>query len=339
VFERFVKRYMKMLKEIKYYILSWKLILVIVLIVIGIYFLTIVPIIFGIILGAMAWLGLSIASRFINKYLAGLAISLSKITEARRYLIVSLPSKYDVRFIEPRGFINVLWNVFLFNLLGSFMVVRYFGIPSTDLDTFISSYLLAVFIASIIAFAITPIAVNISAIETTRFRVVDLDKMLVTYPAYLFYRLIKAIFGFGNLAVIVVIFANALAAAKGDIALGIGLFLAVVITTLSSVALGSLTAITIARIIQKDVIEGLMDTYDEALKPLSITSNEFLDKLKQELSVEEPITEKETIEETEKEKVEEKKTTAENEETNQTQTIEKYDFDETYESRDTENNE
>ena len=302
-----------MFDGVKDYLLDLRIIFIVIMIIVGIALLSFVPVLFGVIFGAMAWLGLSLASKYLNKFLAGTAINVSKLTEAKKYTIVKLPEKFDVRFVEPRGFKNVLWNIFLFNLLGSFMVVRYFGIPSTNLDAFIGGYLLAVLIASIIALIVTPIAVNVSAIETTRFRVVDLDKMLMTYPAYLFYRLIKAIFGFGNLAVIIVIFANAMAVAGGDIFVAVGLFIAVLVTTISSVAFGSLLAVLISRLVRVEVVEDLMNTYDEALEPMSISSEDFLNQLREligerkeeiEERVEEEVKEEEEIEEVE-EKTEE----------------------------------
>ena len=207
--------------------------------------------------------------------------------EAKKYTIVELPDKYDLRFVEKRGFVNVLWNVFLLNLLGTFAVVRVFGAPKGGLVELMTTYILAIFTAAILAIIVTPIAVNISAIEMSKYRVLDIDNMLMTYPAYPFYRAIKSIFGFGNLAVIVAILTASITAA-GSISLGLAAFLLLMLLTFSSVSLGSLIAVTVARFIQSKIVEDLLDDYNKALAPLSKEYKSVIEILK-ELAPEEKI--------------------------------------------------
>ncbi len=201
---------------------------------------------------------------------------------------ILLPTEYEKDFSKGEGFSALLKMVIFFNFFALLLIIRYFGLQGANLKEIFGTLILASVLAALISFFITPMAVAIYVLEGTRVREFDEKNFKVEYPAYFYRRLIRSIFGYSNLIVLVWLFVDLLKITNLNIALSVIGVVDVVIVTFGSISLGAILALITVRLTKSDVVRQQIDLFDEEVKNKTMPAWEFIEGIEDKFKREKP---------------------------------------------------
>ncbi len=241
-----------------------------------------IPFIFFIYIGIIL-LGKKISSILINS-------TLNEIKLFRKIGRNAIRLKDDY-LKEPTGIRGVLLlfnKLFLVNFIAVALITKYLGptvMPETlggSLKAFLISTIISVFFATIIS----PIGIGLYVLDNTPIRIFNPTEGLIEKPGWFVRKVYRAIFGYGNLVVLIYLLMDSINYAQGNIGAGIITFIVFVALVYGSISLASLiTSTLIIKIKPKIISEILMDFTENASRE-AIGRDETIEIFKQIMGLE-----------------------------------------------------
>ena len=253
----------------------------------SLYLLGLIGLLFGLLYFLVILLAINFISPTFTKFLMGVIISELKNKSRLGVEIIGLPEKFEKTFEKSEGFFLILTFFIQYNFLALLLIIRVFGLVGSNLREIYISFIIAMIIAALTAFIIVPIAISVYALEGGRFREYSSKKLTMDYPAYYYRRIIKSIFGYGNLVVLLWLLLDLLQITGFNIAYSLYLYFLILLLAFSSVSFGSFLALLFNRYMNSKVIPNIMQSLNSQLEPLSTPHDKWLEDLRNILTIEE----------------------------------------------------
>ncbi len=261
----------------------------IVTFVLSAYFLNASFILFGILYFLVIVLAINFIAPRLGGFLVNIGASEVKGKGKMNVEIIELPERFEKHFKRSSGFVFLFQLLISFNFLALLLIIKYFGLVGSSIREIITSFILAMVIAAISSFIITPIAVSIYILEGSRFREFNPKNMVMDYPAYFYRRIIKSIFGYGNLVVLLWLLVDLLQVTNFDIVSTLKAYFLILLLAFSSVSFGALIALAFERRAGGKAETELLNTFNEKLKEVSKHYTDWLEELNKTLIEPKPV--------------------------------------------------
>ncbi len=252
--------------------------------VLSVYLLNVSFILFGTLYFLVIVLAINFIAPKLGGFLVNIGVSEVKGKGKMHVEIVELPNQYEKHFGKISGFVFLFQLLILFNFLALLLIIKYFGLVGSSIREVITGFIMAMVIAAIASFLITPIALSIYVLEGSKFREFNPKNMTMDYPAYFFRRIIKGIFGYGNLIVLLWLLLDMLQVTNFNVILALKTYFMILLLAFSSVSFGALTALAFEKRTGGKAEIKLLNTFNGKLKTVSKPVNIWLEELNKSLT-------------------------------------------------------
>ena len=223
-------------------------------------------------------IGTKIIFSSINKILMG--FYMNEIVTSSKFgsKLIRLPDEYERKASSVDGQVAIIKEITLLNFLALLLITKYItnlGISGVNLYSL--NFLIGLGISIIATMFITPISFTLFTLESLKFRVFNEKKVTLDYPAYMYRRLFRGIFGFGNLLVLIWIFQDAIKLSKLINLNPMLDFLMIIFLSLGSILLGSTLLATVSKETISRSVDAVIDTITQKIEKYSTSSDQFLE--------------------------------------------------------------
>ncbi len=234
------------------------------------------------------YLGVSLLSKRFSSLLIN--PTLNEIHMFKKIGRVAIKLKDDY-LREPKGINGVLLlfsKLFLINFIAVALITKYLGptgIPKSvgdALNAFLISTIISVFIAALVS----PIGIGLYVLDNSPIRIFNPREGLVEKPGWLVRKIYKALFGYGNLIVLVYLLIDAINYAQGNVGVGVVVFLIFVSLVYGAISLSALISALLIVKFNSKALADLLDVFTENASKDVISREETLDLFKEMLGLE-----------------------------------------------------
>lgn len=242
------------------------------------------------------YIGIRALGNKIGGIITDTALNETKMLQKIGVKLLSLSPKFKYEFRGINGAIRLFKKIFLLNFITVLLITRYLG-PAVSPESVGASwtgFLLAIIISVFASIIISPFSVGLYVIENSSIRLFNTKDGLIEKPGKYVRLVFKAIFGYGNLIVLVYLLLDSIHIANNNLGAGIGIFVALVLLVYGAIALSALVSSVLLSVQKGNIINDLLDKFVDTCKkdaiPLDEASNLFK-QLFEEPVHEEPVPE------------------------------------------------
>ncbi|MGQ4891420.1 MAG: hypothetical protein ACP6IP_02925 [Candidatus Njordarchaeia archaeon] len=223
-------------------------------------------------------IGTKLIFPFMNKILMG--FYLNEIIASSKFgsKLVSLPDEFERKVSSIDGQVSIIKDITLLNFLALLLITKYItSLGISGVNLYSVNFLIGLAISILATMFITPISFTLFTIESLKYRVFNEKKAILDYPAYMYRRLFKGIFGFGNLLVLIWIFIDAIKLSQLLNINPVIDFLVIIFISIGSILIGATFLATVSINSISKSVDAAIDSISEKIAKYSITSEEFLE--------------------------------------------------------------
>ncbi len=191
--------------------------------------------------------------------------------------IATIPVREDIRIIDA---VEVSRSLILINFITVLLITKALGVSGAESSVVIQQLIIALIITIIASIIVSPIGVGLYIVESSRYRILDPQKALLDYPGKLLRRILKAVFGYGNLIVLIWILLDSMKMAEWNISQGISIFLTLVLVILGAITLSSLIVLIIYIKLWKTSLVDIVKELNNLLENQAVSPEDALNVLK-----------------------------------------------------------
>lgn len=224
------------------------------------------------------YVGVSLLGKKISHILINSTLNEIKIFKKMGRQTIKLRDDYYRKPEGVRGLLSIFSNIFSINFIAVALVTKYLGpagIPQSvgeALNAFLLSTILSVFFAAIVS----PVGIGLYILDNSPIRIFNPGEGLIEKPGWFVRKVYKAIFGYGNLIVLIYLLIDAINYAQGDVGAGFIIFLVFIALVYGSISLSTLVASLILIKFNPRVLKNLLDEFTILASKESISLDETL---------------------------------------------------------------
>ncbi|MHA1616682.1 MAG: hypothetical protein ACTSX9_05185 [Candidatus Njordarchaeales archaeon] len=201
------------------------------------------------------------------------------------YKVVGLSETHAKKVKSLSDAVELSRVIILMNFIAVLLITKFLGTSGEEAFATTQQLIIALVLAVVVSLVVSPIGISIYIVENSRYRILDAKKALIEYPGKSLRRILRGIFGYGNLIVLLWVFLDSLKTANWDIFSGTVLFLQLVLFVLGTISIGSLIASLVSVKFWSDRIEKIIENLDTELDRHSVSSEEAINILKEILGI------------------------------------------------------
>ncbi|MEX2689591.1 MAG: hypothetical protein Q6351_004635 [Candidatus Njordarchaeum guaymaensis] len=192
---------------------------------------------------------------------------------------------------EPKGIKGALLifsKIFLINFIAVALITKYLGptgIPESvgeALHAFLLSTILSVFFAAIVS----PIGIGLYVLDNSPIRIFNPSEGLIEKPGWLVRKVYKALFGYGNLIVLVYLLIDSINYAQGQVGAGLTVFFVFIALVYGSISLSAIVSAILIIKFNPKVLASLLSEFTEMASKETISPDETVELFKKVMGLE-----------------------------------------------------
>lgn len=224
------------------------------------------------------YIGIRILGRRLGKIICDSAINELIMYSKLGRKPIRLSDEFNRRLKGEDGTLRLFKKLFLMNFIAVLLISKYLGpaaIPE-QVGSALISFLIATVIGVFASTIISPLTTGLYVIDNSQIRMFNLKEGLIEKPGILIRRIFRALFGYGNLIVLIYVLLDSIELANGDIAGGLVIFTMLVALVYGAIALAAMVASAILAYRDSGVFNNLLEEFTSKAAEKSISIDEAI---------------------------------------------------------------